>query len=236
MALPDSLIRTQMGIYVLRDDLYLSRWIEHEGRLDIRKNLDDVKQVAHLIPAGGVVVEAGACLGDHTVLYSQLVGADGMVYAFEPNPFAFDALLLNCKRLSNVRCGEMALIEHEPNSVVFWNPESNAGGSWVSDHVCETAGFPVSGCALDILPLARFDFLHLDAEGYETKILRGAEHLIARFSPAMLIEVCYKHLRRAGSSETELLELIRSYGYTWQRLKGRSDPNEYDIICTKDGR
>ena len=55
--LPDGLIRTSMGVFVLRDDVYLSRVIEREHRLDMRDNIVEISSFAHLIPEGGVVIE-----------------------------------------------------------------------------------------------------------------------------------------------------------------------------------
>ncbi len=107
--LPPGILRTTMGLYVLEHDTHLSRWVENCGRLDIPYNVEQVRNLAHLVPAGGVVVNAGASLGDHALIYSQLVGSDGMVYAFEPHPLTAQALTLNMARLANVAVSSLGL-------------------------------------------------------------------------------------------------------------------------------
>ncbi len=48
-----------------------------------------------IVPEGGVVVEVGANIGAHTVALPRLVGAAGVVVAFEPPRIAFQALCAN---------------------------------------------------------------------------------------------------------------------------------------------
>ena len=62
------ILRTPMGLYVLEDDIGLSRHMEISGRLD--HGHDEISLVCQYIPAGGVVIDAGAYLGDHTEVYS----------------------------------------------------------------------------------------------------------------------------------------------------------------------
>jgi len=92
---------------VLETDLTLSRHIELTGRLDC--GLDEISVIAQYIPAGAVVVNAGAALGDHACVYSQLVGAIGHVYAYEPHPLYYHALTLNMARFTNVTTFNVAL-------------------------------------------------------------------------------------------------------------------------------
>ena len=99
------ILRTPMGIHVLKDDTHLSRWIEREHRLDLDANIVEIAGGAHLIPEGGGGINAGAALGDHAVAYSQIVGASGHVYAFEPDPVTYEALRQNVARLlDRLRC------------------------------------------------------------------------------------------------------------------------------------
>ena len=65
-----NIIKTKEGIHVLKNDSHLSRWIEEHGRLDIAAH--EISFFAKYIPQGGVMVDAGACLGDHTETYAQL--------------------------------------------------------------------------------------------------------------------------------------------------------------------
>ncbi len=228
--LPDGVVRTPMGTYVLRDDVVLSRMVVRENRLDTRDNIVEIASFAHLIPEGGVVIDAGACLGDHTLTYSQIVGAKGRVYAFEPHPVTYEALVLNMARLNNVATFQLGLSDKAGQEQ--FNSDPNAGASYVS------AGGPISirTMTLDnMLPMDRCDFIHLDAEGREPAILRGGMELISVFHPALVVEVCDKHLRRAGSSEAALLQFLGALGYDVRPIPSHVEPELRDVLCVWKG-
>jgi len=229
MTLPAGVIRTPMGVYVLQEDLLLSRWVEQANALDLPSNLREIASFAKYIPEGGVAIDAGACIGDHTITYSQLVGSRGHVYAFEPHPVSFEALRLNMARLTNVQVYPMALMDDNQVSNMQCDP-SNIGASFMT----QDGGTPVPCVSLDrfLLPhLTQCDFIHLDAEGYEPRILRGAGNLLLMYRPVMVIEVCDKHLRRAGSSEEELLSLIATFGYDVHPIPEHTEPELRDVLC-----
>jgi FkbM family methyltransferase len=223
----NGLVRIPMGIYVLQEDTHLSRWVEAAGTLEIPQNLAEIASFAHLIPEGGVVIDAGACLGDHTVTYSQMVGHEGHVYAFEPHPVTYKALYLNTARLTNVTTIQAALNDVEGCAQLRCDP--NIGASFLT----EEDAMPVSCRTLDsfLLPMRRCDFLHLDAEGYEPRILRGGRKFLQRFRPAMVIEICDQHLRRAGSSEAELMALLHELGYDVHAVPSHIEPELRDVMC-----
>lgn len=48
------------------------------------------------------------------------------------------------------------------------------------------------------LGLDRLDFIKVDVDGYEARLLRGAAETLRRFRPSMIIEVCEYTLRGAA--------------------------------------
>jgi FkbM family methyltransferase len=229
---PEGILRTPMGVYVLQHDTHLSRWVENSRRLDIEYNVSEIATFAHVIPEGGIVIDAGACLGDHTVTYSQLVGATGHVYAFEPHPLTYQALCLNMARLTNVTVYPQGLSDGASQGTLALDP--NIGASYLT----EDGGTPVELVSLDACfpNLPRCDFIHLDAEGLEPKILDGGRRLIETFHPALVVEVCDQHLRRAGSSEKQLLAMIESFGYFVFPIPGQTCAEQRDVLAVRKSR
>lgn len=227
----DGILRTKMGTYVLRDDTCLSRWVENECRLDLNANIVEIASFAHLIPEGGVVIDAGACIGDHAVTYSQIVGPHGVVYAFEPHPVSCDALRLNVARFRNVRVIECGL--SDVNARASFSLDPNIGASFATDAPVN-GGASIDVARLDDLGFlfsTRCDFMHLDLEGFETRAFRGAQNFIATFHPTLVFEVCDKHLRRAGSSEAELLGLVAEMGYRVLPIPSHTEPELRDVLA-----
>jgi hypothetical protein len=72
-------------------------------------------------------------------------------------------------------------------------------------------------CSAD---LTRLDFVKIDVEGGELHVLRGGQHVIERFRPAMLIEIEERHTARYDYTPDDIVEWLTSRGYAmyvWRR-------------------
>ncbi len=212
------------GVAVVEGDTHVSKWVSDQKRLDIsRPYLLQFKQ--HLIEKT-VVVDVGAMIGDHTIVYAEWCRH---VHAFEPSKKSFECLQHNMRDLRNVACYNVGLSDSKHNATV--NENENQGAAFIDESssgttVCET---------LDSFSFDDVGFIKIDVEGFESRVLFGAIETIETTSPVMLIEVNDRALRRAGSSREDLIEIVESLGYshsiTDKRIK-YSDP-QYDILCLK---
>jgi FkbM family methyltransferase len=57
--------------------------------------------IKRLVKEGDIAVDLGASYGYYTMLLASLVGRDGKVFAFEPEPISYTHLLRNIKELKN---------------------------------------------------------------------------------------------------------------------------------------
>ncbi len=219
-----NIIKTKEGIHVLKNDTHLSRWIEEHGRLDIAAH--EISFFSKYIPEGGVVVDAGACLGDHTATYAQLVGPSGEVIAFEPHPDTREALKLNFQHVQNVSVIGAALGSKMTTAKISLS--ENIGASYIAEE-----GSPTSMVRLDDLPFTRLDFIHLDCEGMEFDVIFGATETLAKHKPVIVLEINHDWLVRYGQSETTLTLLLHSLGYRCEELHASHGPHlvQRDIIC-----
>jgi hypothetical protein len=71
----------------------------------------------HVTP-GSTAIDAGAHIGTHTLYMSKLVGPQGSVHAFEPQPKIFRELFMNCllNQTNNVSLYPVALGSNIPSS------------------------------------------------------------------------------------------------------------------------
>lgn len=220
-----SVIRTPEGHFVLAHDSHLSRWVEEHKRLDIAEG--QIAFYAQHIPLGGTVLDAGACIGDHTATLARLVGPTGKVIAMEPNPEAYEALRLNflgAPQVVTLNEGLAATSGH-----LRMKREQNAGASFIDP----TGDVNVSVVIIDSLCLDRLDFMHLDLEGFEPKALRGGEATIKRLRPVIVLEVCHSALERNGSNEAALRAQLDGLGYDVQEIEPHHGPHlpQRDIIA-----
>lgn len=217
----------EQGIAVVESDTHLSRWICQHGRLDIQRGYLDLFR--RYIPEGGFVVDVGACLGDHTLTYSEFVGPSGVVHAYEPNPIAFECLSYNMSKRSNVFCHNAALGARQSSGYLFAEgSEKNLG----ANQVVEGEG-PIKVIALDSQHFARLDFLKIDAEGWEPDVLLGAAETIQRLNPTMLIEINRPILEARGTPTHKVYNIIEDLGYSYRPSEDHHSfsMDMIDVLC-----
>ncbi len=189
-----------------RNDIYIGRAIERYGEYgELEAGL--FKQICH--PAD-VVIEVGANIGAHTVLFAKLVGERGRVYAYEPQQVVFQTLCANMalNSITNVECFHAAA-GAEPGHVkipdIHYHMEGNFGGVSVDAF---SNGRRVSVVTLDdSLSLHRCRLIKIDVEGWEHQVLTGAEQTIAQHRPVLHVE--NDRLDRSA----RLIELLWSLDY-----------------------
>ncbi len=151
--------------------------------------------MASRIKPGMNVVDAGANHGYYTVLFADLVGSEGRVAAFEPNPPTVS--LLRKTVLVNgfdgrVTVFDRALTAADDEQLVFFAPSAEPKNARVmnDDYSGNPDTVTVTGARLDTL-LAdwnRIDFMKVDVEGAEEGMLAGAWATITRDRPELLLE------------------------------------------------
>jgi FkbM family methyltransferase len=221
--LPDGIIETKEGFFVLKDDTHLSRWIEEQGRLDIAEG--QIAFYRQHIPVGGIVIDAGASLGDHTLTYAKLVGPTGRVLAIEPEELSFEALKLNFDRWQNVICVRAVLSDSDGYFKI--HREANVGGSHVSEF-----GSNVRSLQLDeyLNSLTACHLIHLDVEGFEVRALNGAWEIIKKFRPAIVLEINHAALAKYGYSEQAVATLLNTFGYDYKEI----EPHHHGGLAQRD--
>ena len=130
-----------------------------------------------LLKPGDTVIDAGANVGQYSLLASTQVGPSGQVHAFEPVPRNFAALSRNVQlnNLSNVRLNQIALW-NEPSELVFERPEEpdSNNGSFGAINPGNAASTNQTRVTVPAIPLDQYveenqlasvDFIKMDIEG-----------------------------------------------------------------------
>lgn len=161
-------------------------------------------------PAGMTVIDAGANIGVFS-LYAAALGAK-RVYAFEAVTETFKMLERNLalsRAGTAVKAFNLALGEAEGRAELKFGTDG-AGSAMIGGEDTVNAGvyYParrqVRVAPLDSLVKGRVDFLKMDVEGYEARVLAGAGGLISRWKPVLSLAAYHRPsdrrtLRRAVS-------------------------------------
>jgi FkbM family methyltransferase len=177
-----------------------------------------------LLALGMVVIDAGANVGQYTLLASTGVGENGQVHSFEPIAGNLECLRehVRLNELKNVRLNHAALWRAS-GDLTFRLPDGSArnSGAYRAHRTEKSTPGSVQALSLDDYAedqkLSRLDIVKLDVEGSEPFVLLGAERSIRKFSPHILMEVNRAALAAIGSSVGELWEVATQLGYrAWQ--------------------
>ena len=151
--------------------------------------------MASRIKPGMAVVDAGANHGYYTVLFADLVGPEGRVAAFEPNPPTLDLLrktIIVNGFDSRVTVFDKALTAADNEQLAFLSPSAEPKNARVvhADYSGRPDMVTVTGAKLDTLlaDWERIDFMKIDVEGAEEAMLAGAWATISRDRPELLLE------------------------------------------------
>jgi len=140
---------------------------------------------------GDIVLDIGAYVGEASLWFSSLIGPKGIVYAFEPEPSAFQGLQhnLEANNIANVIPVNMALSDKEGSGTL----SGSSGASVLTD---SKNGVTTKVTTVDKFvereQLKKVNFLKMDVEGYELNVLTGASQTIQLFKPKLAVCVYHK--------------------------------------------
>ena len=215
-----------LKVAVVRGPLQGKRWIVGSSINRCWLGTYDLAESAlmkrHLRP-GSVCFDIGAQAGYHTLYASSLVGPGGRVFAFEPAP----RNIANIKKhvamnhLANVSVVECAVSDFD--GVSYFDCTSSA----VAGHLAANGELAVRTVSLDHEidsgALPEPDYIKIDAEGAELRILEGARNLLARRHPTLSVET-HQWLPEFPTVREDCLRFLFELGYT----VSEPDPTEKD--------
>lgn len=163
-----------------------------------------------------VCLDVGAHVGIATVHFAKHFN---QVFSFEPVKETFECLIKNTSSLPNVTIFNKAVSNKEEQIYIEINP-TNTGNSVPAKIGNEVLwSTPIKAITLDSLPFADVDLIKIDVEGFEAFVLQGAETLIRRNKPIIILEV--KGLGATKDNPGKPLEVLESFGYVITGNVGR---------------
>jgi FkbM family methyltransferase len=196
-----------------RANYFLGRWYDLEIQLF----------AADIIRPGDVAVDVGANRGEFTLIASRLVGDDGKVVCFEPNPQCLESLdrEVASNNISNVVIHRLALGSTDEELTLSVPILQSYYGTFSKSAFAndETYDIKTQVKRGDALLANEWPVLiKIDVEGFECNVLAGLAETISRCHPAIITEVVPRNLGACGFSVAQLAAMMEGYGYKGYRL------------------
>jgi len=204
------------------------------------------KLFKRIVKKDNVVVDLGAHIGYYTLLASRLVGENGIVYAFEPDPKTYSLLLKNIQlnQYRNINAIQKAISNNVGTAKLYLSPgrsentlyHINEGGSSIDvgvdtlDHYFQDTNKTISVIKMDI-------------EGGEMSALLGMERILREnIDMTIFLEFIPDFIRRAGFAPQDLLYKLFSYKFKIyliddkeKRLRYSNNPDDIISSCKRLG-
>lgn len=174
------------------------------------KNIDFIRS---LKPKCRTIIDIGANLGSNTIEYATF---SDKVVSFEPTPSTFGHLsnTVDLNRstytasitLENVGLGD------EPGSMFIKCYTNNCGKNYVTETPSANT-VEVQIKTLDSYNLTDVDFIKIDVEGFEHRVLLGGVDTIKKYLPIIQTEFVEEHMNRHGDTGNGVQQFLEGLGY-----------------------
>jgi len=179
----------------------------------------DMAYLLHVTTPADVFVDVGANAGSYTVLACAAKGASGC--CVEPVPATFERLMDNI-RINNLAGRVEALnlgVSDEPGELLFTSTED------CTNHVIADAESAADAVRVQVLPLDTVlkgraaSVLKIDVEGFEARVLAGAEATLANPSLHSVIMELNGSGARYGFNEDQIHQTMIRHGFASYRYE-----------------
>jgi FkbM family methyltransferase len=183
----------------------------------VRYDALQVELFAAELSEGDVAIDIGAHAGQYSLIMAAMCGTTGQVVAFEPDPYARQALQRNLRLNPNIKTPriEAMAVSDAPGEAILYSRGGNSNSSLARSGV---GGGVADACEKIVVPVVTLDsYLHdkrtptprwvkIDTEGAEIRVLKGAEQLLAS-DAGILCELHPYAWREFGNTYEELKQL-----------------------------
>jgi FkbM family methyltransferase len=181
-----------------------------------RKDSWQLHHLSRLLPAGAVVIDAGANYGYHAITLAKRRADCQCIHAIEPHPANYARLMHHVaanKLTSLVKCHRLAVAEKVGRCAMTLSPSNTGHARIVSESDQGDTSITTLDSFASQVGLDRLDALILDVEGFEERALLGAATVLERFRPMIMIELWPPVMKLQKSSVELVSHLLDGHGY-----------------------
>lgn len=236
------------------------------GRIFIRKNIHFNLDVSELISwawyfryeekwllnmtsfmkPGDVIFDIGANIGT-TSLYISKNTPCSKIYSFEPDEINYNKFKyhIGLNKVENIHLAKIGIGDEPGIKRLFRVSENNPGMNKIIDEGLTDSASEFSEIEIQRLDdfvrdfgIEKVNFVKIDVEGYELKVLNGAKETLRKYLPIICLEVVDSLLITQNTSAADVLGFIKTLGYnkfldahSLEEITEIKNDFSCDIIC-----
>lgn len=172
-----------------------------------------------LLKPGMVVLDIGANIGYYSLIAARIVGPNGKIYAFEPEPRNYELLE---KNISVNGCTNVVPVQRAVSNrrgrVRLFIDKVNLGGHSLSKGGESAESIEVEATTVDdflkeVREERSVDVMRMDVEGAEGLVMEGADRVLRDGHTKIIMEFCPRQLRNVGTDPHTFLSDLRNRGF-----------------------
>jgi len=184
----------------------------------------DLAHCIRLAGAGSTAVDVGASVGNYALALRKAVGRRGRVVALEPNPAVYKEL--TCSTWGADVDGRNLAASNTNRTTELLIPVDGAGRAEEPIASLEDRGqtctrVEVQRARLDDLlrDVPHVSVIKIDVEGHEAEVIRGADEVLERHRPGLVIEIEQQH-QRGNRHVRDVVALLTGRNYQCYGIHG----------------
>ena len=191
-----------------------------KGTLDI---------IGKILKKGDVFVDVGANIGLMSIYAALIVGREGNVFAFEPNPNTKDLLIENMSlnKIKNIKVEGLALSSETKKSKIYDRWDVNRGGASLIKPSNPTQSYDIQETTFSEYFNSNQDIklIKIDVEGFELEVLKGAKAFIlnTKTPPILIVEFSSMRVNTFGKNTEPLYDFLKDLSHyrIFQSVRGK---------------
>lgn len=201
------------------------------------------------IKQGMTVIDIGANIGALTLQMAKIVSPSGRIFSYEPSPvnYKYASKNISLNNFKNIKLINQGLGNKKETAYLYNVNPNNRGMLRLLAEDDQNKLYEKEEVAIDTLDssmqnfsIPKPDFIKIDVEGFEYKVLQGAYETLRKYKPVLFIELVDNNLREQNSSAGELIEYLKRLNYKITDAVTNEEINEnynftnchFDILCT----
>lgn len=182
-----------------------------------------VETAERFVKKDSIVLDLGANFGQMSMLFSEMVGANGLVYAFEADDFIFEILEKNIAANNRQNIVPVfGAVSNETGKELFFPKQDfkrfAAYGSYgIAPNASE--GRKVKSVTVDDFDFEKpVSFMKVDVQGSDLFAMQGARQTIEKYKMPILFEFEQQFQAEFGTTFQDYVDFVGEIGYKFSEV------------------